>query len=234
DDPMLEDAGIEVELEKTSLVPGESTVAYADYTVTQEDIDSGLIYNIATATGTPPGYDPENPPTDPTDPGYPPVSPPSEVEVPTKQTPDVTLEKAADKEEVTKIGEKLVYTFTITNTGNVTLYDLVLNDPMLGGEIKLAVSSLAPGESTEVSVDHTVTEEDGKKNSIVNEADVTGTTKTGESVTDEDQELVRVNIEQPGEELPKTATNMFNYLLIGGLATLLGAIVLVYARRREA
>src|SRR5699024_6427965 len=100
EDDMLETAGIDVELETTILAPGESTTGSAVYTVTQADIDSGLVKNIATSTGTPPGYDPEDPPTDPEDPAYPPVSPPDEVEVPAEQDSQISLVKEADKKEV--------------------------------------------------------------------------------------------------------------------------------------
>src|SRR5699024_7612230 len=73
-DDMLAELDIEIELEETTLAPDESTTGTAVYTVTQADIDNGGVYNVATTTGTPPGYDPE----DPEFPDEPPVSPPSE------------------------------------------------------------------------------------------------------------------------------------------------------------
>src|SRR5699024_10430774 len=60
-DPMLEELDMKVELDKTTLKPGETTTGTAVYTVTQEDIDNGGVFNIATTTGTPPGFDPEDP-----------------------------------------------------------------------------------------------------------------------------------------------------------------------------
>src|SRR5699024_9381656 len=110
-----------IELDKTTLNPGESTVGYADYTVTQDDMDNyEKIKNIATATGTPPGEDPEEP-----------VSPPSEEEVPVEKQPAITIEKATKEEKVTKAGETIAYEFVVTNTGNVTLKDVKVTDAML-------------------------------------------------------------------------------------------------------
>src|SRR5699024_10899037 len=82
-DDMLAELDIEVEVDKTTLAPGESTTGTAVYTVTQEDIGQGGVYNVATTTGTPPGYDPE----DPEFPDEPPVSPPDEEYVPSDRNP---------------------------------------------------------------------------------------------------------------------------------------------------
>src|SRR5699024_5072037 len=92
-DPML---GGDLAVAPSTLAPGETGTYTGIYAVTQEDIDSKEeIVNIATATGTPPGYDPEDPPTDPEDPNYPPVTPPVEEEVPVTKDPSINLVKEA-------------------------------------------------------------------------------------------------------------------------------------------
>src|SRR5699024_774299 len=166
-DAMLEEAGVNIELKDTRLKAGESTTGSAIYTVTQADIDSGLVKNVATATGTPPGYDRENPPTDPEDPTHPPVSPPDEAEVPVEQNAKIDLVKEADKKEVSKTNETVTYSFLATNTGNVTLTDVVLHDPMLGGEVTLDKTTLAPGEEAKGTASYKVTEADLDKTELV-------------------------------------------------------------------
>ena len=63
-----------------------------------------------------------------------------------------------------------------------------------------------------------------------------GFTITNTFIPEEEAPEGPENPEDPdnGDELPKTATNMYNYLLIGAMITFLGLIVTVYARRREA
>ena len=110
-----------------SLAPGASdnTSYSASYTVTQSDIDAGTsISNVATATGDSPSgtddvTDNSDDPTDPTndDPdndGDP--EDPTDVEV-TASAPNLSLEKTGVYNAVTGV---ITYSFTVTNTGNVT------------------------------------------------------------------------------------------------------------------
>src|SRR5699024_2851363 len=91
--------------------------------------------------------------------------------------------------------------FEIENTGNTTLTEVTLNDPMLGGEITLDVDTLKKGESTTVSVEYETTQEDINNGEVVNEADVEGTPPPAytenpdnpDKVTDEDDETVEAN-----------------------------------------
>src|SRR5699024_7402921 len=165
-DPMLEELGIEIELEKDSLVPGESTVGYADYIVTQEDIDNAEnIVNIATATGTPPGEDPDEP-----------ESPPSEEEVPVKKNPEINLLKVANEKTYAEVGEEVTYIFAVTNTGNVTLTDVKVYDETFDVEIdNLEETTLSPGQSTKGTYTHKITQEDLDNGEIHNFASTEGT-----------------------------------------------------------
>ena len=75
--------------------------------VTQADVDAGSFTNTATVTGTPPvGPD---------------VMAPDTVIVPAVQTPSILVTKTADQASFAAVGDILTYTFTVQNTGNVTL-----------------------------------------------------------------------------------------------------------------
>ena len=83
---------------------------------------------------------------------------------------DITITKTVD---VTKafVGDKLTYTITVTNTGDVDLQDVVVVDEMLG--IEQVIGELKAGESWTQQFTYTAQESDAGK-TLVNTA-VTGT-----------------------------------------------------------
>src|SRR5699024_3307440 len=117
--------------------PGDTIDATATYKVTQKDFDHGQVVNHAEVVGTPTVPNPDQfggqmNPFDDT-----PVKDDDDAAVPGELEPSISLTKTADKEKVTEVGEEVAYTFEIKNTGNTTLTEVTLNDPMLGGEITL-------------------------------------------------------------------------------------------------
>lgn len=89
-----------------------------------------------------------------------------------------------------EVGEEIEYIFTLTNKGNVDLKNVKLNDPMLGGDVKLDKNILKPGESTKVTVKHKVTEDEFKYSTISNKAIASGLTPSNELVYDQDEVVV--------------------------------------------
>src|SRR5699024_6266925 len=144
----LNDKAIE-DINNIVLKPGDVLVATATYEVTQADVDANEVYNHATVEGTPP---PKENPEDPDNPiEQDPVTDDDDAKVPSEHKPEIALEKLTEKQEVTEAGEVITYKFVVTNTGNVTLEKVKVNDPMLeelGIEIELEKDSLVPGEST--------------------------------------------------------------------------------------
>src|SRR5699024_7173608 len=104
--------------------------------------------------------------------------------------PNITLKKESDVKEVEKVGDVVNYTFTITNNGNVDLHRVILNDPMLGGNIELESTDLKVGESIKVSVQHKVTEEQLKYATITNKAIASGLSPKNELVYDVDDVVI--------------------------------------------
>jgi len=124
----------------TTVAPGVATTCTATYTVTQADVNAGSVENAATATGTPP----TGPPT---------VSPPSTVTVPGNRASALTLIKKASPAVVTAVGQTVHYTFRVTNTGNVTVHAVGIDEGRFSGHgalssISCPVTTLAPGVAT--------------------------------------------------------------------------------------
>ena len=91
---------------------------------------------------------------------------------------------------VANAGDQIVYSFTVTNTGNVTLTNVTVSDPqvtIVGGPI----ASLAPGQidNTTFTATYTLTVADILAGSFTNLATATGTPPSGPPVDDDDDDL---------------------------------------------
>ncbi|EYT56963.1 membrane protein, partial [Microbacterium sp. UCD-TDU] len=157
-----------------SLAPGADVTCTASYVVTQADVDSGGVSNTATATGTPPS-------------GEPPVSPPSTIEVPAERDPALTVVKSADLDELSAAGQTIEYSFLVTNTGNVTLTDVSVDETAFTGTGAAPVvtcpagaASLAPGADVTCTASYVVTQADVDSGGVSNTATATGTPPSGE------------------------------------------------------
>lgn len=150
----------------TELNPGEATQCTGVHTVTQAELDAGDdIVNTATVTGTPPGSTTPIPPT-----------PSNPVTIPVVPSPALTIEKSSTTTSVTEVGQAIPYTFIVTNTGSVTISNVVIDDAQLDEPAACDADELAPGETTECTGSHAVTQAElDAGGDIVNTATVTGT-----------------------------------------------------------
>ena len=91
----------------------------------------------------------------------------------------------------------MTYTITVTNNGNVTIKDIVVEDALTG--LKKTIGELKPigsGTSTEninfvkFTTTHTITQEDILKGTYVNVATAKGTDPSGKPVKGEDEESI--------------------------------------------
>ena len=173
------------------LAPNGVGTATATYNIAQTDLDSGEVKNSATVTGTPPSGPTvsdvsdngdelvdtdEDPDTDPTnDPTVVPLTP----------TPKVKLVKTASLAGTGALGDVITYTFTVTNTGNVTLSALAIADAKLN-LTNLAVSPdiLAPNGVGTATATYSIRQADLDSGEVKNSAIVTGTPPSGPTVSD--------------------------------------------------
>ena len=93
---------------------------------------------------------------------------------------ELSISKSADPTSAA-VGDTITYTYTISNSGNVTVENISLQDNKLGA-ISLSDTTLAPGENITATATYTVTISD-LPGPIVNTATVTGTDPTGESIS---------------------------------------------------
>src|SRR5690606_33857753 len=147
---------------------GQSVTATATYTVTAADVDAGNVHNSATAEGTPPST-----PTNPTP--TPIVTPPDEVDTPIAQDPSLELVKSVTSTGPYTEGDVITYQFVVTNTGNVTLTNVSVTDPLPGlGAITYAWPGadgvLLAGQSVTATATYTVTAADVSAGNVHNSA----------------------------------------------------------------
>ena len=182
------------------LVPGDIATFTSTYKMTQDDINLGVaITNIATAHGTPSGPVPLLPPKA------------QEVITPALGIPAMTIEKSANKKSNFKAGDTIIYTYLVTNTGNVNIDTVSVTDEHNGtgtlSPITPASVDLAPGNSQDFTATYVVTHDDIDAGvAITNIATAHGTPKTGILIPPKDKEIVTPEPPKPGIALIKTAS----------------------------
>ncbi|MBV2360789.1 DUF11 domain-containing protein [Thalassococcus sp. CAU 1522] len=169
------------------LLPSDFYQCTASYTVTQADLDSGGVTNTATVTSS------EVAPGDPqaTD----------ALTIPAARSPGLSLVKTPSVTAGATEGQEITYSYTVTNTGNVTISDVTVSDQhtSAAGTVALAVggdtlttdinetgtsvdsdgdgvwTTLAPGDVVTFTAAYTVTQADvDAQADLTNIAQVTG------------------------------------------------------------
>jgi uncharacterized repeat protein (TIGR01451 family) len=179
-----------------TLAPGGSFTFTASYSPIQADIDAGQVSNTATGTGTPPSGPPIN-------------SPPDTAVVPPQLTPGLVIVKTGtlndlDADGLIDLGETISYAFLVTNTGSVTMTNVMVNDPLVN--IDQGPQTLAPGASFTFTATYTPIQADIDNGSVTNTATGTGTDPGG-TTSESPPDTVTVPPDQtPGLTIVKTGT----------------------------
>jgi uncharacterized repeat protein (TIGR01451 family) len=100
--------------------------------------------------------------------------------------PLLELTKTADDTRTYRPGDTVAYTYTVTNTTGVPVTDLVIDDDLID-DVTCESTTLAPagepGDSTTCTGTYTVTEDDGERGSVTNNATASGSGGTIDSAT---------------------------------------------------
>jgi len=196
-----------VSLNETSLAPGEWATGTLCYTVTLEDCDSDIV-NVALANGS---Y------CDVSGSGYVEDTATEIVSIECDNNPGIEIVKEANVETAT-VGDVITYTYTVTNTGDVVLSFVYVDDDLLGS-VSLNETSLAPGEWATGTLCYTVTLEDCDSD-IVNVALANGSycdVSGSGYVEDTDTETVTIVCGEPAIDLIKKADK--NQVSVGDTIT---------------
>jgi len=189
------------------LGPGASGVCTATHTITQDDIDAGAYSNTATAVGHPPHGD------DVTG---------SDTETITFST---TASIAVDKTGSLEVGsdgkatpgDVISYTVTVTNTGNVTLTNVTVTDPLVTN-LTCDKATLAPGEMATCTGRYSITQADIDRGKVDNTATGTGTPPSGDAVSDTGSATVPI-VQNGGMDVAKAITSTVDRDHNGAIST---------------
>ncbi|SLN30627.1 beta strand repeat-containing protein [Pseudooctadecabacter jejudonensis] len=176
----------------------------ATYDTTQADVDNGGVTNIANVSSTEVPFDPNNP-----------NGAEASETVPSVRTPGVSIEKVANATANVAEGDTITYTYTIRNTGNVTLTDIMLDDQhtsasgtaALSIQPSATVSTLAPNGTATLTADYVVTQADIDAGAaLTNTVSLTSTSPDGTSPTATDDASVTPEAEAPAIQANKTVS----------------------------
>ncbi len=192
-DPMVTVTGGPISLEPLAF---DTTTFTASYVLTQSDIDLGAVYNLALVSGNDPnGVTIDNDsedisPLTPQDKFYEPTCPTCTVTT-LEQKSGIALVKTAvfndeNNNKNAEAGETITYSFVVTNTGNVRLTNVVINDPLPGIVMTGGPISLSPGESDNTSFKgiYALKQSDINAGKVSNQAFVTAQNPLGVTVSD--------------------------------------------------
>ena len=175
---------------RTRLLPGRSMTCTATHETTAADLRAGDITNVAAVRGTAPdgtvvGND-------------------DDATVMFVPAPGISVVKTASATTYGGPGERIIYTYVVTNSGNVPLRGIVLDDSRLG-PIMCPATRLLPGRSMTCTAAHVTTVRDVRRGHITNAATVHGTAPDGTVETGRDEARVRF-VPRPGISVAKSAS----------------------------
>ncbi len=157
--------------------PGETVTCETDttqaYSITQDDLDAGEVFNEAVAETSLSGL------------AAPVISAPATVTTPAATDPMITLDKSSPTTEFANVGDVVTFNFALTNSGNQTLTSVFVTDPLIP-DLVCEIDSLSPGDVLSCSADYSITQEDVDAGSLTNTAAANAINPQGGAVQQSD------------------------------------------------
>lgn len=154
------------------LAPNETYECDMSYLLTQEDVDAGTFSNTASASATSPAGNLIVPAED------------STALVEGTAAASLSFQKAVSEisAEDFKAGEKLFYTFTVENTGDLTITNVKIDESGFEGDGKLgaitcesgSLKSIVPGDTVVCGAEYVLTQADVDRGFVKNSASASG------------------------------------------------------------
>ncbi|WP_431158430.1 DUF7507 domain-containing protein, partial [Winogradskyella poriferorum] len=189
------------------MVVGTGTIVYtATYAITQADIDAGIVTNQAVANGTDPlGGDVSDDSDDPTDTTG--TDDPTDTNIP--QDPSIAVEKTSSldlgADGVANVGDIITYTYTVTNTGNTTVFNVNVTEDVADftgtgtlptpvyqsggsdedGDTEIDDIAVSPQNPIVFTASYALTQADIDAGIVTNQAVANGTDPLGGGVSDD-------------------------------------------------
>ena len=137
-----------------NMAPGNNRTFSTIYTVVAGDISAGQVVNTATASYT---FGSNN------------YTETARHTVPAILTGnEITISKSASSASFSYVSEVITYTIRVTNSGNVTLTNILVSDPLTG--LYQTISSLAPGADRTFTPTYSITQNDINRGYVNNTA----------------------------------------------------------------
>ena len=155
----------------TNIGPLGSDECTGTYTVTQDDVDAERIDNTATATGTSSTGAAIGPET---------ASETTLID-PAAAIKSLSLSKTANVPSFANVGDQILFSFAVANTGTQTLTDITVTDAQLGLSCLIPILAVSSADDASCQAVYTVTQADIDAGEYVNNASATAPDTTGDT-----------------------------------------------------
>ncbi|TXJ06621.1 MAG: LPXTG cell wall anchor domain-containing protein [Aeromicrobium sp.] len=136
-----------------------------------------------------------------------------------------------------KVGQKITYSFLVTNTGNIEMHDIAIEEGSFSGAGTLPDPTcpdevLQPGDSFTCTAVYTVVKADLTGDDLSNTATATGATPMGNVVESEEAEAVLDSVDASIVNMVKTGGTTEQISIAAAIAALLSGLGLLAWRRK--